>query len=101
MNLADTVPFGFYRLRYLRVLFYLSDRTSVRGNSVVQVHFADLDKPVEAHLDVWCPAELFCSARQGDVGGILCVENLKTPLGTLSRARLRTSDILAVEIDQS
>lgn len=78
-------------------LQYLSFLHSLTGGSLVLVHFSDIIKPLQASLDIWCPVEVFNSYSQSDTG-IVCVKNLKTPLGLLSKARLRETDIVALEI---
>ncbi|CAL8089658.1 unnamed protein product [Calicophoron daubneyi] len=77
------------RLRYLQVLRYLV------GDQPASVYFIDLDKPIDCEIDGWCPGELI-EERHSDSDGVLCVKNLKTPIGTLSKARLRESDIIAL-----
>ncbi|VDP88890.1 unnamed protein product [Echinostoma caproni] len=95
-----SASFDLNRLRYLRILHYLTVHKNTEINPAVRVHFIDLNDPVDAELDVWCPAELFRTCAPADSStGVLCVRNLKTPLGTLEKARLRAADILAVEIN--
>lgn len=84
------------RLRYLRILRSLRERTPC-----VQLHLADLTQPIEAVLESWCPAEILCKPQAFDSDtpdGVLCVQQLSTPLGIVSKARIRESDVLAVEV---
>lgn len=85
-----------FRLRYLRILRSIQERAPC-----VQLHLASLTQSIEAVLESWCPSELLCKPQAFTADtpdGVLCVQQLSTPLGTVSKARIRESDVLAVEV---
>lgn len=80
------------RLRYLSFLL------STVGGTPVNLYLADLASPIEASLDIWCPGEILGASNSE---GIVCVKDLHTPLGKISKARLRILDVIAVEIKRN
>ncbi|KAF8568703.1 hypothetical protein P879_10827 [Paragonimus westermani] len=85
------------RLRYLQILKSLIGR-----NRPVLLHLAELPEPVRATLESWCPCDLLYGSQPvPDLHGAVCVQNLHTPLGVLSKARIRDADLVALDISFS
>ncbi len=74
-----------FRLRYLSLL------ANVLGKDLpVQLHLHDFPDVVSGRLDCWLP---------DPKSGQLCLNQLATPLGTVPQARIRETDVIAVEFD--
>lgn len=84
------------RVRYLKVL-----RSLAGSDRPVLLHLADLAEPVRAKFDCWCPALLLSRTSESadaSADGVICVQELETPLGTLTKARIRESDLIALQL---
>lgn len=81
------------RLRYLSLLSHLT------GQDIPsEIHLFEFHDSISGRLNVWCP--VFSQIPScTDQRGVICFKDLKTPLGTVPRARVRQSDVVAVQFD--
>lgn len=83
---------SFLRLRYLSLLQKLS------GNSSVLLHLVDLKEPLKATLDIWCPSDISSNSKSKLEPRFICVKDLHSPLGVVHKARIRESDVIAIQV---
>ncbi|CAH8660124.1 unnamed protein product [Schistosoma margrebowiei] len=82
---------SFLRLRYLSLLQKISKDCSVL------LYLTDLKEPLKATLNIWCPSDIRSNSKTKLEPGFICVKDLHTPLGVVCKARIRESDVLAIQ----
>lgn len=80
---------------HLRFLSFISASTG--SNALALLHLFNLVEPLSCHLEVWAPLLLNSSYAEGAV----CCRDLVTPIGAVAKARVRESDVVAIEISLS